>query len=79
MSFDIHDALKAVKLYGLLAGALFVVAVLQPQQLLSLPFGDWTAHIGESLWLNLLGVAVVTAIVAGLDLFETRRPPLPKR
>ena len=78
MSFDIHGALRAVKLYGLLLVLLFIAAVLQPQKLLAVSGGEWSSHIGADLWLNLLAIVAVTAGAYFLDVFEVRQR-LPKR
>ena len=84
MSFDVHHTLKAIKLYGLLLVFAFIVAVLQPQKLVSLllagdgAWGGWTEHIGADLGMNILAVLIVTAIAYFLDVFEVRQA-LPRR
>jgi len=79
MSFDIHNSLKAVRLYGLLLLFLFVVAVLQPQSLVRQmlgegdAFGVWGTHILGSLAGNLLAVLIATGVAWFLDIFDVRR------
>lgn len=78
MSFDIHNALDAVKLYGQLTIIVLVVVVLQPQKLIGVfaaggAWGDWTAHIGGDFGWNLLAVILAVAVAWFIDLFGLRR------
>lgn len=77
MSFDIHNALNAVKIYGLLMVFIFVVAVLQPQKLVALLLaGDgwarWGSHIGADLLANIVAVLLITVAASYWDVFGIR-------
>jgi hypothetical protein len=79
MSFDIHNALNSVKLYGILLSIVFVLCVLQPQKFVSLMIasesaGAWAAHIGADLGWNILAVLIVTGAAFWFDVFGARAP-----